>query len=196
MRVANAAITSSLLLLLLLTACSQPPQESKLTGIIQLTCTGGGSYNLVYEDDLIVDTENWRLLSYDSESDSLKERTVEPYLPIKGMEKKWTIKKKGNILSITSKAVFSKNYFDERARKRAIALRNGYTAADVEPFDIYTEGRRKDQIFARYKINIKTLDAELYEKVALSLSTSRDSGLVEGICRVSEPPTRLVDSDA
>ena len=195
MRVVKTAVASSLLLLLLLTACSQPPQESKLTGIVQLTCTGGGSYNLVYEDDLIVDTENWRLLSYDGESDSLKERTIEPYLPIKGMDKTWKINKKGNILTITYKAAFSKDYFDERARKRAIALRNGYTAADVEPFDIYTEGRRKDQMFARYKINIKTLDAELYEKVALSLSTSRDSGLVEGTCRVSEPPTRLVSAD-
>ena len=34
------------------------------------------------------------------------------------------------------------------------------------------------------------------ETEQLSLSTSRDSGVVEGICRVSEPPTRLVDSDA
>ena len=43
-------------------------------------------------------------------------------------------------------------------------------------------------------IRIKTLEAKLYEKVEL-IRESSDSGLVEGTCRVSEPPTRLVSSD-
>ena len=46
----------------------------------------------------------------------------------------------------------------------------------------------------RISIRVKTLEAKLYEKVEL-IRESSDSGLVEGTCRVSEPPTRLVSSD-
>ena len=189
MRVVKAAVTTSLLLL---AACAQQ-QTPTLTGIVQINCITEGYGDVIGTDDLIIDIEGARLLSYDVESDRLKERTVEVDNVIKDMEKTWTIEKEEDVFTITAKSVFPKKFFDERARKRAAYVRNGYSG--FEDFDALTATRQKDQLFQRFKINIKSLSADLYEKDELAFGDSKTVKSAKGVCRVSEPPTRLVSSD-
>ena len=189
MRLANAALATSLIFL---TACAQ--QEMKaLTGIIQLNCINIGLGDTIATNDLIIDLEEGRLLTYDIESDSLKERIIEIDNVFKGMETTWAIKKEEDVLTITANTVYPKKFFDHRARKRAAWRRVGKTR--FEGFDTETATMRKEQIFQRFKINIKSLSAKMYEREDLSSTNSQTFRSAEGVCIVREPPTQLVSVD-
>ena len=189
MRLVKAALATSLLFL---TACTQ--QEMKaLTGIIQLNCINYGLGDMIHANDLIIDLEKGRLLTYDIESDSLMERTVEVDNAFKDMETTWTMKREEDIITITAKSVFPKKFLDNRARKRAAWRRAGRTS--FESFDALTATRQKEQIFQRFKINIKSLSANMLKKEELASKNSPTFESAKGFCIVREPPTQLVSSN-
>ena len=198
MRVVKAAITSSLMLL---AACSQPLQDERLVGTVKLYCAAPGVLGHL---DLIVDTENWRLLHYEIESDTFKELTTSPGLR-KGVEKTWTIDKQDGILTITSREAFTDKYFQDRIKKSATAHANVkkygwrsvmFTEEKLAAFDEFTEDRREDYELIRTKINLKTLSAEIFEKsywTFMNDSQATKSGT--GNCIVSSAPKGAGNSD-
>jgi hypothetical protein len=193
MRAVKAAVTSSLLLL---AACSQSQQSPELQGIVQLTCYGGNTYDQIYIDDLIVDTENWELLEYVVETDSLKERTITPYF-MKGMEASWKLEKTENLLTITRLAKYSEEYLLDRAKKREMYLARNQHALenairDLGPYDRFTENRRKDKVFTRLKIDTRSLKVDLFENDASEFSQNREVNSVTGSCDVTDPPTTTI----
>ena len=102
----RAKATATTIAVLLLTACSQsvPVEDKRLTGIVNLKCYA--PVVLGHTKGLIIDTESWKLLHYEIESDTLKELTVSPGFK-KGVEKRWTIEKQGTTLAVTSREAFS-----------------------------------------------------------------------------------------
>jgi len=198
MRVAKAAVTSSLLLL---AACSQPEQDRRLVGTVKLQCYAPG---VLGHNELIVDTENWRLLHYEIESDTFKELTTSPGFR-KGAEKTWTIDKQEGSLTITSREAFSEKYFADRYKKSATAHANVkkygwgavmFTEEGLAAFDQFTEDRKKDYALIRTKIDLKTMAAEIFEKNKWGFSKDSqktDSG--SGRCDIYPAPTGAVSSD-
>jgi hypothetical protein len=167
MRIVKAAVTSSLLLL---AACSQPEQDRQLVGTVKLNCNAMGG--VLGHSELIVDTEDWRLLHYEIESDTLKELTTSPGFR-KGSEKTWTINKQDGILTITSREAFTDKYFEDRIEKSATAHANVkkygwgavmFTEEKLAAFDQFTKDRRGDYELIRTKINLKNMSAEIFEK--------------------------------
>ena len=198
MRLVKAAVTSSLLLL---AACAQPEQDRRLVGTVKLYCHARGG--VLGHGDLIVDTENWKLLHYEIESDTFKELTTSPGFK-KGAEKTWTIDKQDGILTITSREAFTDKYFEDRIKKSATAHANvkkyGWGATgwneEIAAFDQFTEDRRGDYAIIRIKINLKNMSAEIFRKdnwTFMNDSQATQSG--SGRCDVDSTPIGAGSSD-
>ena len=187
--------------LLLLAACSQPEQDRKLVGTVKLRCYAPG---VLGHNELIVDTENWRLLHYEIESDTFKELTTSPGFR-KGVEKTWTIEKQDNTLIVTSREAYTEKFFAERVKKSATAHANVkkygwgsvmFTEGELAAFDQYTKNRKEDYALIRTKVDLKKMTAEIFEKNKWSFqndSQATDSG--SGYCDVYPAPTGAVHSD-
>lgn len=185
--------------LLLIAACSQPKQE--LTGIVELYCFAAGGPR---SDNLIIDTDNWKLLNYDIDTDKFQEQKTTPGF-MKGSEVTWTIDKQEGTLTITSREAFSEKYFADRVKKSATAHANVkkygwgavmFTEEKLAAFDQFTKDRREDYKILRTKINLKTLSADLFEKKKFGFTNdSQATKSGTGKCIVSDPPKMLMDSD-
>lgn len=194
-------VVTTAISLLLLTSCSQPQQNRKLTGIVELYCFAVGGPR---SDNLIIDTSNWKLLHYDIDIDKFREQKTTPGF-MKGREVTWTTEKQDDTLMITSREAYTKKYFEDRINKSNRAHSNVkkygwgavmFTEEKLAAFDQFTKDRREDYTTLRTKIDLKTLSADLYEKEVFGLvndSQATKSGT--GKCIVSDPPKMLMDSD-
>ena len=117
--------TSASSALLLLAACWQPREATRLDKIVELHCA---SPSVLGHDKLIIDTENWRLLHYDIDTDRLKNLITTPGW-MKGVEKTWIIDKREEVLTVTSREAFSEQYFESRVNK-SIALMQFWSNMD------------------------------------------------------------------